>query len=171
HSLHDALLIYVIAARPDLTLDNERLWKAFEDFNYRPEEFNKAINNATGAMARPDADVHAAMDEAAEAFQQERDEDNSSLYLAMNPLQQAVLSWLLSESPRPKMFSQAALAFYSTTTGKEVSPGSARDALNSLRDTDPAVVWRSSHGDYALEEGSMLAWYQRRKREGTWPPG
>ncbi|MGH8463093.1 MAG: hypothetical protein ACRER5_03035 [Pseudomonas sp.] len=161
----------VIQARPDLDLDNQRLWEAFEGFTHRPEEFNEAINSATGAMARPDADVHAAVEEAVLAFQQERDEDYSSLYMALNPLQQAVLTWLLSESPRPKMFSQTALAFYAAMVGKDVSPGSARDALNSLREMEPAVIWRSSHGDYALEESSMLDWYQRRIQQGTWPPG
>lgn len=88
----------------------------------------------------------------------------------MSPLQQAMLSWLLSQSKSPKMFSADALAFYADKVGRDISPGSAREALNQLREAEPPVIWRSSHRDYALKEFAMADWYARRVERGECPP-
>lgn len=160
----------VAQARPALELDNDRLWETFEGFSYRPEEFSKAINDLTGAMAAPDVDFHAALEAKVAEFQAQRDSDYSAIYLAMTPLQQAIFSWLLRESPSASMFSGDALAYYGAHVGREVSPGSAREALNQLRESEPPVIWRSSRGDYALEEIAMLDWYRRRLTGAGWPP-
>lgn len=160
----------IVSVRPDLEIDNDRLWEAFQGLAYRPEELSEAVNRLTGALAREDLDFHAALDLQVLRFRRERDDDFCSMFLAMSPLQQAVLVWLLRQSPSPRMFSREALAFYAAAVGRDVSPGSAREALNQLRNADPPVVWRSSHGDYALEEIAMLDWYRRRIDRGQWPP-
>lgn len=160
----------IAQARPGLDLDNDRLWDAFEGFSYRPEELNTAINLLTGAMASPNLDFHKALSEKVLEFQSERDEDYTATFQAMTPLQQAMLTWLLSQARSPKMFSGDALAFYADKLGRDISPGSAREALNQLREAEPPVIWRSSHGDYALEEIAMADWYARRVAKGEWPP-
>lgn len=158
------------ASRPDLAIDNERLLSVFERFEFRPEPFGEAITSLTGALTPRDIDFHAELDTLADDYVSRRDAEFSDAYRGMTPVQRAVFTWLLDSSPGPRMFSREALAFYSTLVGEEVSTGAAQEALRKLRENDPPIVWKSMRGDYALEETGMLDWYQRRKRDGSWPP-
>lgn len=158
-------------SKPQLDVDNDRLWQTFGTFAFRPEFFMKAINDLTGPLSELRDDFHDRLDAAADRFKADRYEAFRSQYLGLTPLQRAMLAWLMRETPEPKMFSQAALGFYTALVGKEVSPGSARDALEQIRNLDPPIVWRSDRGDYALEDTGMLDWYQALDAAGAWPPG
>jgi hypothetical protein len=43
-----------------------------------------------------------------------------------------------------------ALAFYQDKTNKKITPQQAQNALESLRERTPAMVWKSSRREYAV---------------------
>lgn len=50
------------------------------------------------------------------------------------------------------------------------TPQQAQNALESLRQRMPALVWKSARGEYAVEDAAMHRWYETRAMAGTWPP-
>ena len=72
---------------------------------------------------------------------------------------------------RPQFFMEA-LRFYREKTGRDkaVTPQQAQNALESLRQRMPALVWKSARGEYAVEDAAMHRWYETRTAAGTWPP-
>lgn len=46
----------------------------------------------------------------------------------------------------------------------------AQRALESLRERNPALVWKSARGEYAVDDAAKHRWFEQRAREGRWPP-
>ena len=46
----------------------------------------------------------------------------------------------------------------------------AQRALESLRERNPALVWKSARGEYAVDDVAMHRWFEQREREGRWWP-
>jgi hypothetical protein len=46
----------------------------------------------------------------------------------------------------------------------------AQRALESLRERNPALVWKSARGEYAVDDAAMHRWFEQRLRQGRWPP-
>ena len=74
--------------------------------------------------------------------------------------QQAVLERMLQEKEHFVPFSAASLKAYSELAKQEVAAPDAQGALNALRQKN--LIWQSEVGKYALEDQSMLLWYQNR---------
>ena len=54
--------------------------------------------------------------------------------------------------------------------GKRVNPERAQNAFESLRQQNPALVWKSARGEYAVDDAAMHEWYQQRVADQQWPP-
>jgi len=51
-----------------------------------------------------------------------------------------------------------------------VTAAKAQNALETLRQRMPALVWKSARGEYAVEDAAMHRWFEERKAAGKWPP-
>ena len=91
-------------------------------------------------------------------------------YLALKPLEQAVLWRLLEMGQRFRPYDAEALRFYREKASAKVTPQQAQNALESLRNRYPALVWKSARGEYAVDDAAMHRWFQQRVQDGTWPP-
>lgn len=105
------------------------------------------------------------------ALQRQRDDESQmeSDYLGLKPLEQAVL-WRMLEVGTRFRHDAEALAFYRAQTGEKVTAQRAQNALESLRQRTPALVWKSARGEYAVEDAAMHLWFEDRKAAGRWPP-
>jgi hypothetical protein len=43
-------------------------------------------------------------------------------------------------------------------------------ALESLRERNPALAWKSARGEYAVDDAAMHRWFEQRVRQDPWPP-
>ena len=59
---------------------------------------------------------------------------------------------------------------YPCLINKRVTAQMAQRALESLRQRNPALVWKSARGEYAVDDAAMHRWFEQRVREGRWPP-
>ncbi len=161
----------LVQAHSRLTISNDALDVAFDRFVRRPEPFEEAIGLAANPLAGPDANFHERLAAEADKYERMLDQEHEEVFAALSPLEAAVLRWVLEHGPGARLFTQDALAYYGGVIGKAVGAGSARDAVQSLRNIEPPVLWKSDRGDYALENTDMLRWYRKRKDAGLWPPG
>jgi hypothetical protein len=108
----------------------------------------------------------------AAAHDRQRDDETQmeAEYLALRPMEQAVLWRLLEQGPRFRPYDGDALRFYRERVAGRITPQSAQRSLESLRERNPALVWKSARGEYAVHDAAMHRWFQQRVREGRWPP-
>jgi len=106
------------------------------------------------------------------ALQRQRDDEAQmeSDYLGLKPHEQAVLWRMLELGPRFRPYDAEALKFYRAQTGGSVTAAKAQNALETLRQRMPALVWKSARGEYAVEDAAMHRWFEERKAAGKWPP-
>lgn len=162
------------AQRPELApVDQSTLQVAFEGFGSRPQFFMEALGQVLSPLAALTVRFEPAMLQAAAQRQQDDEQQMESDYLGLKPLEQAVLWRMLEQGPRFRPYDAEALRFYREKTGgrdKGVTAQQAQNALESLRQRMPALVWKSARGEYAVEDAAMHRWYQTRTDAGTWPP-
>lgn len=108
----------------------------------------------------------------AAAEQRQRDDEGQmeSDYLGLKPLERAVLWRLLEQGQRFRPYDAEALRFYASKTGDKVTAAKAQNALESLRQHNPPMVWKSARSEYAVDDAAMHRWYQARVEASTWPP-
>lgn len=167
----DFLAHLVEIQRPDLgRVDRGTLYKAFEGFGYRPQFFMEALGQALSPLSGITERFELAM--LAAALQRQRDDEAQmeSDYLGLKPLEQAVLWRMLEVGSRFRPYDAEALAFYREQTQEKVTAQRAQNALESLRQRMPALVWKSARGEYAVEDAAMHRWFEDRKAAGRWPP-
>jgi hypothetical protein len=143
---------------PDNQFTEEVMWEAFQLVGQRPEKLRDlvasvALEQGAGALAE-------GLKTGAAAFQDEIWSDMESEFNALSIVQQAVLVHLIAMGKRYEPFTQNALEAYAAYAGKEVTSSDAQAALNALREKN--LVWKATHGDYALEDESMALWYKAR---------
>jgi len=161
------------AQRPELVpVDQATLQAAFEGFGSRPQFFMEALGQVLSPLAALTGRFELAMLQAAAQRQQDDEGQMESDYLGLKPLEQAVLWRMLEQGPRFRPYDAEALRFYREKTGRDkaVTPPQAQNALESLRQRMPALVWKSARGEYAVEDAAMHRWYETRAAAGTWPP-
>jgi len=157
--------------RPDLTpIDAATLLLAFESFGNRPQLFMAAVSDAVsplaGALERFENMVMA------EALKQ-RDLDEQemeSAFLGLTPLGRAILWRMLEREGRFRPYDAEALRFYKEKTGRSWSITMIQKTLQTLRDQDPPMVWKSAMGEYSVSDAAMHRWYLGRVKHGGWPP-
>lgn len=162
----------ITAQRPALApVDTAALQQAFESFGHRPQFFMEALGQALSPLNEtPGLRFEQAVLQAAHRRQQEDEDQMASEYLALKPLEQAVLWRLLAQGPRFRPYDGEALRFYRERVGKSVTSQMAQRALESLRQRTPALVWKSARGEYAVDDAAMHRWFTQRVQAGRWPP-
>ena len=161
------------AQRPDLSpVDQATLQKAFVGFGNRPQFFMEALGLVLSPLSGLTGRFEPAMQQAAEQRQRDDETQMESDFLGLKPLEQAMLWRLLEQGVRFRPYDAEALRFYREKTGRDkaVTPQQAQNALESLRQRSPALVWKSARGEYAVEDAAMHRWYETRAATGTWPP-
>lgn len=158
--------------RPSLApVDRTLLAQAFQTLGHRPQFFIDALGMALspfgpGAGERFEAAVLVL---AGQRLQQDRGQMESD-YLALRPVEQAVIWRMLELGPRFRPYDADALRFYTEKTGGPITRAMAQKAMEALRDRQPSMVWKSARGEYAIDDVAMHDWYQQRVVAGAWPP-
>ncbi|PKO89501.1 MAG: ATPase [Betaproteobacteria bacterium HGW-Betaproteobacteria-10] len=166
---HLALLIE--RQRPDLKpVATDTLFAAFQGFGHRPQFFMEALGQALSPLSGLLDRFEPAVLQAAQQRQADEESQMESEYLGLKAVEQAVLSRLLEQGQRFRPYDGDALRFYREKTGAAVSPQKAQNALESLRQRTPALVWKSARGEYAVDDAAMHRWYEQRTAAGDWPP-
>ena len=173
--LDDDFIAYVAglieAQRPQLKpVDQAQLSAAFERFGRRPQFFLSALGDALS----PFSGITGRFEQAVAAAAEQRQRDDEALmrseYLGLKPLERAVLWRLLEQEQRFRPYDAEALGFYQQKTGRKVTAQQAQNALESLRQHTPALVWKSARGEYAVDDAAMHRWYHACIAARTWPP-
>ena len=157
--------------RPDLgAIDQAKLQAAFALFGQRPQFFIDALGQALSPLATHGTRFEDAMLALARQRQQGDEAQMQSDYLALKPLEQAVLWRMLELGTRFRPYDAEALSFYNDKTGDRVTVAKAQKALEALRAHQPSLVWKSARSEYTVEDAAMPRWYAQRVAAGTWPP-
>jgi hypothetical protein len=165
------LAALVEAQRPELApVDQALLQQAFEVFGFRPQFFMTALGQVLSPLAALEGRFEPALLEAACQQQAGDEAQMESDYLELKLTEQAVLWRMLEQGARYRPYDAEALRFYREKTGHPVNAAQAQRALEALRMRQPALVWKSARGEYALEDVAMHRWYEKRFEDGQWPP-
>ena len=157
--------------RPDLGgIDQSALSQAFTLFGSRPQFFIDALGQVLSPLTELEGRFESGMLARARQRQQDDEAQMQSDYLALKPLEQAVLWRLLDQGARFRPYDAEALTFYNSKTGDKVTVAKAQKALESLRERQPGMVWKSARSEYAVDDAAMHRWYQERLAANTWPP-
>jgi hypothetical protein len=157
--------------RPALSpVDRAALNEAFRLFGHRPQFFINAVGEALNPLADTSQRFESRVAEAAHRRQADDEAQMESEFLSLKSIQRAVLARLLELGSRFRPYDADALRYYGNIVGKKISPQMAQNALESLRDRHPALVWKSARGEYSADDAMMYRWYEKRLKEGRWPP-
>lgn len=149
----------------------DMLLQAFTAYGYRPQLFMEALGQAMSPLATDGDRFEQRLLSLAQSRQRDVEQDMASDYLSLDPLQQAVLWRMLEMGEGFRPYHAESLAFYRQITGKPVSAQQAQRALESLRERTPPLAWKSSRGEYAVEDAAMTKWFRSLIDAGRWPPG
>jgi hypothetical protein len=154
----------ITAQRPDLApVDKPSLLQAFERFGQRPQFFMEGLGQALSPLSGlQGVRFEQAVLDAARRRQEDDEAQMASEYLALRPLEQAVLWRLLAQGSRFRPYDGEALRFYRDRVPSKVTPQMAQRALESLRERTPALVWKSARGEYAADDAAMHRWFEQR---------
>ncbi|MEQ5766442.1 ATP-binding protein [Halomonas sp. H33-56] len=152
-------------------VDTDMLLQAFTAYGFRPQLFMEALGQAMSPLAADENRFEQRLVSLAQARQRDVEQDMASDYLGLDPVQQAVLWRMLEMREGFRPYNAESLAFYRRITGKPVSAQKAQRALESLRERTPPLAWKSSRGEYAVEDAAMTKWFRSLIDAGRWPPG
>ncbi len=161
----------VASQRADLApVDQAKLEQAFVLFGHRPQFFMDAMGQVLSPLAGTKGRFEDALLAKASQRQQDDETQMQSDYLALKPLEQAVLWRMLELGTRFRPYDADALQFYNDKTGDKVTVAKAQKALEGLRDHQPSLVWKSARSEYTVEDAAMPRWFAQRVAAATWPP-
>ena len=159
-------------SRPDLTpLNREQLNDAFKLFGSRPQFFQQAVSEVLSPLEESQLSVEEAILGVAQRRRESDEKQMESDFMGMAPMEQVVLWRLLEKQGDFKAYDADALAFYTKIHGVPIVFHQAQAALDSLREREPPMVWKSQRGEYAVEDAAMHDWYNKAKQNSNWPPG
>nr|WP_183441178.1 AAA family ATPase [Pseudoduganella violacea] len=159
------------AAAPHLMpVNRDKLERAFARFGHRPQAFLAALSEAANALHQPSPGFEDEVLHAAERQSAEEEQGMANLYLALRPLEQALVWRMLEQGGRFRPYDAAALAFYSEHAGEKASTAQIQNIIEALRSQSPSLVRKSAKGEYAIEDVGMYEWFQRLVAAGAWPP-
>jgi hypothetical protein len=165
------LVQLIEAQRPDLIpVDQALLFEAFQRFGSRPQFFMDVLGQALSPLSGNSGRFEPIVAQTAQQRQVEDEAHMESAFLGLKPLEQVVLWRLLEQAQRFRPYDGESLRFYLRKTGKKVTAQQAQNALESLRQRTPTMVWKSAWGEYAVDDAAMSRWFEERMRSGTWPP-
>lgn len=158
--------------RPALKpLDQSLLAQAFQTLGNRPQFFIDALGEALSPFGTSTAQSFESVvvELARQRLEQDRQQMESD-FLALRPVEQAVIWRMLEQGSRFRPYDAEALRFYSDKARANITRAMAQNAMEALRNRQPSMVWKSAHGEYAIDDAAMHHWYQQRVDGGTWPP-
>jgi len=159
------------AQRPDLApVDTATLFTAFERFGCRPQFLIEALGTALNPMSASTLRCEPAVLDAARQHQATDEAQMDSTYLGLKPLEQAILWRLLDQGQRFRPYDGDALRFYQETIGVAVTAPKVQNAIEALRQRNPALIWKSARGEYAVDDAAMHRWFEQRVAAESWPP-
>lgn len=148
----------------------DQMFEAFKAVGLRPQFLNHVVGSV---LEGPQSNhVKGGNDILAGAIQvQEEDiKARQQLFLGLKPLEQYVLWRMLDQGSTFRPYDADSKAFYSALMERKVTSAMTQRALENLREYNPPVVWKSSRGEYAVEDTGMQTWFAKEKAAGTWPP-
>jgi hypothetical protein len=152
-------------------IDRAALSAAFEMFSHRPEPFISAYRAALDPTAQlSDNRFEQRVLEAAQRQLDQEAREHAATYLALRPIEQAIISRMLEMQDNFRPMDADALAAYRSFLGEEVNTNQVNTALQGLRDRQPPLIWKSNRGEYALADAAMDRWYEQCRAAGAWPP-
>jgi len=143
---------------PDNQFAKEDVFEAFKLVGHRPEMLRNII--ADLALDAGAETLAGQLKAGAAAFRERIWGAMESEFAALTSIQRAVLERIIQQGADYSPFTEASLKAYTALAGAEVTVADAQGALNALRQKN--LVWQAAYGDYALEDESMLLWYQNR---------
>jgi hypothetical protein len=157
--------------RPELCpIDQAALLQAFELFGARPQFFIDALGKVLHPLAEQNERFEQAMRTQALNSQKADEAQMQSDYLALKPLEQAVLWRMLEHGSRFRPYDADALRFYKNKTGHSATPAQVQKVLENLRNHQPSMVWKSARGEYVIDDANMHRWHAQQVAAGQWPP-
>jgi hypothetical protein len=170
------LVALIKRQRPELVpLDLALLGQAFQILGQRPQFFIDILGQALSPFGA-DAQTQAApsfeqtvLALAHQRLAQDRQQMESD-FLALRPIEQAVIWRMLALGARFRPYDAEALQFYSDKTGAAITRAMAQKAMEALRNRQPSLVWKSARGEYAIDDAAMHQWFAQRTQAGSWPP-
>jgi hypothetical protein len=160
----------VVKQRPELApVDTSLLAEAFDTFGQRPQFFMSALGDVLSPLSGITGRFEPAVLDAARRRQADDEAAMASDFLALRPLEQAVLWRMLDQGPRFRPYDSEAMRFYRSLV-PDATQQMAQRALESLRDRTPSVVWKSARGEYAVDDAAMHRWFEQRVQAARWPP-
>ncbi len=152
-----------------LGLDVTAVTQVFAMCGERPEFFNQVIQEAVSLGT--DATSFSSQLKELALTRRVRDRDGlTQIYLGLNPLEQSIMWRMLDQGAGFKPFGADALTFYSQRVKSKVSAAQVQKAIDSLRDNEPPLVWKSLRGEYSLYDLDLQDWYSYLHGENRWPP-
>lgn len=160
--------------RPELApVDQTLLGQAFQILGQRPQFFIDILGQALSpfgadaqAISRFEPTVLALAHQRLEQDRRQMESD----FLALRPVEQAVIWRMLALSARFRPYDAEALQFYSDKTRAPITRAMAQKAMEALRNRQPSLVWKSARGEYAIDDAAMHEWFAQRVQAGSWPP-
>ncbi|MGE5450728.1 MAG: ATP-binding protein [Acidobacteriota bacterium] len=157
--------------RPELApVDQAKLYEAFQVMGCRPQFFMERLGQVLSPLVDYKGRFEDALLRAAQDKQRADEAQMDSDYLGLKPLEQLVLWRMLEQGKRFRPYDGDSLSFYTTKMGKNVTAAQVQNALESLRDRTPALVWKSAGKEYAVQDAAMHQWFDNRVQAGQWPP-
>ena len=158
--------------RPELKPVNQVLLaQAFQTLGNRPQFFIDTLGQALSpfGFSQVQGFELAVQELAQQRLEQDRQQMESD-FLALRPVEQAVIWRMLEQGARFRPYDAEALRFYSDKTSAPITRAMAQKAMEALRNRQPSMVWKSARGEYAIDDAAMHHWHQQRINSGTWPP-
>jgi len=171
----DAVMADLRHAYPPLaTVRGSVARDAFAHAGRRPPFFEQAIEEAVQTwLAQGGADASqfeaALLDTTRHSAERDR-QGYTDIYLALAPLEQAVLARLIEQGRAFRPFDAPALAHYSQQLGETVGAAAVQKALDALRANNTQLVWKSQRGQYSVYDQGVLAWHAYLVAAALWPP-
>ena len=147
------------------------LWRAFEIVGRRPQFLDQVID---AVLKQPPTNPQQAQEDilqGAREFQRAEAKGLEQLYLGLRPIEQYVLWRMLEQGEHFRPYDADAKDFYGKLLGEEVTTPMTQAAIKALREQEPPVVWKSSRGEYAVDDTQMQGWFKELQARGEWPPG
>jgi hypothetical protein len=173
----DFVVALIEKSSPQLApVDADKLLDTFRRFGARPQFFSDALANALSPLSAGEGRFEDQLLEAAGHRQIEDEAQMESEFMALRPIEQAVLWRLLELQGRFRPYDAEALKFYREklpVLGQpvaKVTAQTAQAAVEAIRQRTPALVWKSARGEYSVDDAMMHAWYAKRIAARTWPP-
>lgn len=146
------------------------LWEAFQRYAHRPQPFVRVLGHLLNPLNPPEPGFERSVLEQADLQRADDERGMESAFLALRPIEQAVLWRMHEQGDRFRPYDAEALVFYREKTKEKITAQKAQNAIDSLRMQTPSLIWKSAKGEYALDDTGMTKWFKKRLENGTWPP-